>query len=245
MIHNKVELYSTGRGIVMIDDVVKMRIMHALIESNMSFDEIVQLVGKAKSTTSVHLEKLEEDGLISSIHDPDDTRKKIYRNKAYLLGETGESTPVLTKQIFEDIKTTPLTSFDFIHSLFKSLHYTFDSLGLNAEPLLRLMGERIGYEISKKMTSGNIEDLLGEIGQFRKENNLGMLEVLQKTPLTIKITECYICSGMPEVGKTLCSLDEGILKAIIDYRLNVNTEVEEIECFGTGHKHCKYSVQIK
>ena len=51
----------------------------------MEFDEIVNNVGKSKSTVSVHLKSLREDGIISYKVHPVDNRKKIfYLNSKYL-----------------------------------------------------------------------------------------------------------------------------------------------------------------
>ncbi len=49
---------------------------------------------------------------------------------------------------------------------------------------------------------------------------------------------------MPDIGRTQCSLDEGILEAIIEEKLKVQCSIQETECYGTGHDHCKFIIKI-
>jgi predicted hydrocarbon binding protein len=39
-------------------------------------------------------------------------------------------------------------------------------------------------------------------------------------------------------------MDEGILEAIIEDKLKVKCSSEEVECYGTGHQHCKFIIKI-
>ena len=65
-------LFSTKTSVVAIDSLIKRRILRIIADGEISFDEVVSLTGKAKSTISVHLRDLETAGLISSKPDPED-----------------------------------------------------------------------------------------------------------------------------------------------------------------------------
>ncbi len=242
MIKNHAEIYGTGRTVVILDDGVKIRIMHYLDQEERGFDDIVKFTRRAKSTVSQHLAKLERGALITSIKDPLDSRKTIHKSRAKLLFVTTESKPVLNKKTLEDITRLNGGPFTFMNAIFRSLRYMTDSFGADARPMLRLMGEQIGDELSKKFRAENVDALLDEISDFWKMNQLGELEVIENIPLTFIVKNCYECSNMPDVGKTLCAFDEGMLKSIFDNRLHKKSTVKEIECPGTGYDHCKYVV---
>lgn len=72
------ELYATANDIIDIQDPTRIRIVHFLADSAKEFDEIVSFIGKAKSTISEHLDTLEQEGIIKSIVNEKDARKKSY-----------------------------------------------------------------------------------------------------------------------------------------------------------------------
>lgn len=98
------EIFATKKGIVAVKNPVRIQILQALQKSECSFEELVECVQKAKSTVSVHLEKMQKDGLISSCLDKKDRRKKIYRCTAKYIGTTTASKYELAEQIKEDIR---------------------------------------------------------------------------------------------------------------------------------------------
>ena len=65
-------------GVNVVKSPVKLTILEMLRDTEMEFDEIVSNTGKSKSTVSVHLKNLREDGVISYRVHPKDNRKKIY-----------------------------------------------------------------------------------------------------------------------------------------------------------------------
>ena len=72
-------------GIDVVKSPVKLTILEMLRSNDMEFDEIVKNTGKSKSTISVHLKSLREDGIISYRLGESDSRRKIfYLNSKYL-----------------------------------------------------------------------------------------------------------------------------------------------------------------
>ena len=69
-------------GVNVVKSPVKLTILEMLRDGDMEFDEIVSNTGKSKSTISVHLKSLREDGIISYRMDPKDNRKKIFYLKS-------------------------------------------------------------------------------------------------------------------------------------------------------------------
>jgi transcriptional regulator, ArsR family len=83
----QVELFSTQKGLYVVDSPIRIKILNLLREKERKFDEIVDLSDKAKSTISEHLKKLYEEGIVDSRIDPEDARKKIFSLKSEYLGE--------------------------------------------------------------------------------------------------------------------------------------------------------------
>ena len=60
------KIFSSDSKVDVVKGEVKVKILDSLCYKNMSFNEIVELTGKAKPTVSQHLSELVEDGLIRS-----------------------------------------------------------------------------------------------------------------------------------------------------------------------------------
>ncbi|MFQ5800543.1 MAG: V4R domain-containing protein [Candidatus Hydrothermarchaeales archaeon] len=239
---NDFELYATKETVVAVKGGVKRQILQLLTEGSRGFEEIVTTTGKARSTISKHLEGLEEEGLISSFTDKKDKRKKHYVMEARLIGISIEGSPSFDRKTIGDIATSLGDPADFINAVLRSIRYKFDSLGIDVAPMLHQLGKEVGTVIAREVVSDDLEGVLGEVKTFWEGHGLGNVKVLEKKPQTFVVTNCYECSDMPNVGKTLCAFDEGILEAIFSSKLKRGVTVKEIECAGTGYNHCKFVV---
>ena len=74
----EIDLYSTPCGTRAVGNPVRRMILAALRERDHTFEELVTLAGRAKSTISVHLQDLTAAGVIESRPDPEDSRRKIF-----------------------------------------------------------------------------------------------------------------------------------------------------------------------
>ena len=110
----------------------------------MEFDEIVNNVGKSKSTVSVHLKSLREDGIISYKVHPVDNRKKIfYLNSKYLgsvdLKEKKELDEVKPDYIIQNLIDN---SEDFSILLFHTIKSMLIQEGINIDPIMQSAGKK-------------------------------------------------------------------------------------------------------
>ena len=71
----KIKIYSTNKGIKIVDSPIKIQILN-LLEGEISEADIVKETGKSKSTISVHLKNLIDEGIISFKSHPLDRRRK-------------------------------------------------------------------------------------------------------------------------------------------------------------------------
>lgn len=114
-----------------------------------------------------------------------------------------------------------------------------ESLKVNPQPILKLIGKQVGEQIAGEFKSRRIDDLLREIANYWKAHNLGEVTIHN---LTIIVRNCIECENMPNVNSCLCAFIEGVLETILDRNLNVRSSVNEVECWGTGHDHCKFII---
>ncbi len=227
-----------------LDSPVKLKILEFIGSQSRSFDEIVSDCLKAKSTISVHLKDLIEQNLIQEQRDSDDKRKKTFSLNTQFIAYSQAPIQKNYDLVLNKLITSVDNELDFFKTMCHTVRYGLEAYGVNPRPVMKMIGNDIGKKLSELFVSDSLDDLLPEMADFWKSHNLGIVEVSGHDPLTISVYECYDCSDMPDVGRTLCALDEGLLEGIFDVGLNLTTRVEEVECFGTGYDHCKFIIEI-
>ena len=133
-------------GIDVVKSPVKLTILEMLRSNDMEFDEIVKNTGKSKSTISVHLKSLREDGIISYRLGESDSRRKIfYLNSKYLgsveVSKKNEIEETRAEYLIENIVEN---DGDFTVLLFHTLRSMLIQEGINIDPVLHSTGIRMG-----------------------------------------------------------------------------------------------------
>ncbi len=238
-------IFSTDSGMVALDSPVKLKILGLLSNGAKSFDELVGKSRKAKSTISVHLHDLEELNLIQEKTYPNDKRKKYFVLNALYLAYSAPPLRSQYNERLDNIVASVLGGDSLKANLFCSLRYGMEAYGIDPKPILKKMGSDIGLKIGLRFKSDDCEGILNELSFFWKYHELGDMTFIESSELEIQVNNCYHCNKMPNVGKTLCSMDEGIIEGIFSSRLNQDYDVKETECCGIGHNHCKFLVEEK
>ena len=198
---------------------------------------------KSKSTLWEHLKILIDKNLVIEKSHPEDKRRKLFFLNSKFVGTTEMPMAELSEQLSVIIRRSIGDPLTFANGLFCAVRFGIEGLtNFDLSPVLREIGKTIGEEVAKTFTSKNLDGLLNDLSNFWETHKLGHLEVVSKTPITLVVTECYECSGFPNVGKCLCAQDEGIIETIFEAKFNKSCKVEESECHGTGHPHCKFNV---
>lgn len=238
-------ILSTDSGMVALDSPVKLKILQLLENGTASFDELVEKSMKAKSTISVHLHDLEELNLIQEKTFQNDKRKKYFvLNGIYL---AYSETP-LRKQYntqMDAFAASILNGDSFKEKLFCTFRYGMEAYGIDPKPILRRLGLDLGARIGPELKSKDCDGILEELSVFWREHKLGEMTIKTGNPTEISVINCYHCGKMPNMGKTLCSMDEGIIEGVFSSKLKYECRVNEIECYGTGHDHCRFVIEEK
>jgi len=238
----KPRIFSNDSGVVVIKSETKNRIIDILKDGEKHASQIKKELGKAKSTTSVHLSDLKELGIIEEKDDSADERKKIFYLSSQLLGRSEHPQDKHYNDILDGLKGTIGDRYEFLKGLFHLLRHGLDSFGLDVHPALKEIGRDAGKSIGEDLSVKNKEELYQELSDFWKKTGLGTMKVTEEDGLIVE--ECFDCCDMPEVGHTLCSLDEGILEGIIESALGKKVDVIEEECHGSGHEHCLFKIDF-
>lgn len=232
-----------GRTIV-VDSPVRIEILRMVMEEDRRFDEIVKRIGRAKSTVSVHLRDMIDDGILAERVDETDARRKYLHLDARYLGAIAargceipdgyEELPVLADGV------GPAPVFRLI---FNTIRTSLLHSGVNIEPVLFSAGIRAGDEVAGIVSDASYEKFMKKLFDFFRENELGEITVEQEYPLIIRISGCYECQDLPKIGRPACSFDSGLLTAIFTRQTGEEVDVTETHCYAAGDPFCRFVIK--
>ena len=242
--NTQIKLFATSQGIIAIKSPVRVKILTMLREGDLSFDDIVKLSNKAKSTVSSHLKAMVKEGIINSHVDPHDARKKIFFIQSDYLGK------LQREQLQEDISayiqryiSTENDPFEFFRLIFHTLRISLLTQGVDIDPILHEAGLKVGKTLYIKIQDPDMNTYLGNIAKFWETHSLGRLEIKNLKPLTIDVDDCFECSGLPYLGRPACAFDSGILEALFNIYYDQKIKVMETKCYALGDKHCTFIIE--
>jgi predicted hydrocarbon binding protein/DNA-binding HxlR family transcriptional regulator len=248
-----IQIFSKGHkeiGVNVIKSPVKLVILSMLKDGDMEFDEIVKNTGKSKSTVSVHLKALREDGIISFKLDPDDQRKKIFYITSRFLGEIDAPEPLELEERKVDflleniINKNNSNSFEFSQLLFHTFRASLIQEGMNINPILYETGKKMGFALYEQYKDDDFDVFLKNIQKSWVEYGLGNVEFETEDLIKVTVSDCLECMFLPKSGKPTCYLDKGILEAIFSSYLNKDLMVIETICTGMGDSNCVFEIEF-
>jgi predicted hydrocarbon binding protein len=242
--NREIDLYSTPGGARAVENPVRRAILAALREREHTFEEIVDLAGRAKSTISVHLRDLVAAGVVGSRVDPEDARRKIFHLTGGLVASVSPQDR-LDDEITAYAGTYRPGSSDpytFYRLAFRTIRVALMQEGVLLDPLLTRAGERIGEELYPAVAGPDTEAFCTNIARFWEEHRLGRVEVAGTGPLTLLVYDCFECADLPVTGKPACAFDSGILRALFTRHYGRPTAAIETRCYAMGFDHCRFEV---
>jgi predicted hydrocarbon binding protein len=79
------------------------------------------------------------------------------------------------------------------------------------------------------------------------EMAMGVLKIERSDPEKMKfvvtVSEDLDCSGLPVNGVTVCDYDEGFLAGVFEVYTTQPFEVHEIDCWSTGERTCRFTIE--
>lgn len=109
------------------------------------------------------------------------------------------------------------------------------------------VGQTVGYQLSPIIQGTEIGELLFYLSKFWKAQAFGIIDDVKETAehITFNVYDCFECAHVPNIGRTICKFDEGLLTALLNTKLAQNYQVKELECYGTGYNHCRFLLKQK
>ncbi|MCK9151070.1 V4R domain-containing protein [Methanobacterium alcaliphilum] len=241
-----ITIFATKKGVNVVKSPVKSLILNALNEKDLSFDEIVKIAGKSKSTVSAHLKSLTRDSVIGSRTHPHDQRKKIFFINSRYIGDMNPQEAIEREEQKVEFLIQNLIDqgnpFEFFRLMFHTLRVELIQEGINIDPLLHQAGIRIGQSFYQKLQDPDMDKMLQNLADFWQANGLGTIEVFNKEPLVIRAYDCFECELLPKTGESACALDSGILEALFSGHFAKPMVVEETKCYAKGDDYCCFVI---
>ncbi len=122
---------------------------------------------------------------------------------------------------------------------------------IKAAEILRNAGKISGIELANNVLNINlpINEFLSHLRDILEKNRIGILRIEEFNQSTgdirLTIAEDLDCSGLPVTGETVCSYDEGFLAGILEVYTKKEYHVEEIDCWATGARVCRFEGYVK
>lgn len=240
----EIDLYSTPDGMQAVGNPVRRTILAALRERNHTFEELVVLAGRAKSTVSVHLQDLTATGMIESRPDPEDSRRKIFSLTGNLVASFSPEERVTDDLAAYAGMYRPGSGdpFAFYRLAFRTIRVALMQEGVLLDPLLTRSGEWLGDELHLAVADPDTGVFCTNIARFWEEHHLGRIEVAGTEPLVLLVYDCFECIDLPVTGKPVCAFDSGILRALFSRHYGRPVAVIETRCYSMGFDHCRFEI---
>lgn len=233
----KIKIYSTSRGIKIVDSPIKIQILN-ILDKEVSEADIVASTNKSKSTISVHLKNLIDDGIISYKSHPLDRRSKLF----YVIADyIGEIFPDKIIYKFPEFNSQLTNKEELDAEVARQFKATLLLHGLQLEPLEVVTGERIGEHIYNSFEYETIEQLTELIKIKFEELKLGHIKIASLEPLIFKNQDCYECNNI-QYNVPTCNIIKGILKGILTQHFKNEIYIEEVECKSKYDDSCTFVV---
>ncbi len=236
--NTKIKIFSTSKGIKIVDSPIKIQILN-MLEGQISEADIVNKTGKSKSTISVHLKNLIDEGIVSFKSHPLDRRSKLF----YIISDyIGEIYPDKIIYKSPEIESDLDNQEQLYTELFRQSKSILLIHGLQLEPLEVETGKRIGKKIYQSFEFENFEELINLIIDKFEKLNLGNIKISSEKPLILKNNNCHECNNL-QYNLPICNITKGILKGIFEEYYEKVVSVEEVECTSKYDDCCTFLIE--
>lgn len=114
--------------------------------------------------------------------------------------------------------------------------------------LLVMTGRLAGSEFCKNILDVTLplNKFIAQLDKALVDLSIGILRVEKSDPenlkFTVTVSEDLDCSGLPIKGATVCDYDEGFIEGIFHVYTGRDFVVKEIDCWTTGERTCRFTI---
>lgn len=121
-----------------------------------------------------------------------------------------------------------------------------------ANKIIYEAGKTAGFAIFENILSEykdlEWDDFLVKLEKLLISLKIGILKVekadLNKFAFMLVVEEDIDCSGLPNIGETICNFDEGFIAAIFSAYWQKEFRAKEIDCWGNGDNVCRFGLNL-
>ena len=120
-----------------------------------------------------------------------------------------------------------------------------------ADDIIRAAGHRAGTSFSENVLKEreSFDAFIADLQKTMKEMKIGVLRIekadVENMRLVLTVSEDLDCSGLPVTDETVCVYDEGFIAGILEEFTGNVFEVQEIDCWATGDRTCRFTANKK
>ena len=131
-----------------------------------------------------------------------------------------------------------------LKTIINIFYFVIETTIPDADEVKFKVGEQIGKQLAKLFESNELEPLIEEIKEFWLYHGFGEIRDFHKEgeKYKVRVYECYECKDMPNMGKPVCKVDEGVFTSILTIKLKRQFMVEEIQCMAMGCGFCEFDI---
>jgi len=129
--------------------------------------------------------------------------------------------------------------------LFRALRLALQELSPGMESTLYAVGRQFGRDAMAPNLGGDgLCAALEGMPQLWSAAGLGEIRVVECSEDSARIeeSECATCQGMPQVGRSVCHLERGVIAGALEAKLGRSVRTEETKCWGLGNGVCEFEV---
>ena len=121
----------------------------------------------------------------------------------------------------------------------------------NADRIFFEAGKKAGQEYCKNILpqGDDLNGLFAELQRTLKEFGIGIFRVesadIEKSSFVITVSEDIDCSGISVCSEQICTYDEGFIAGILLAYSGKDFLVKEVDCWGSGGRVCRFTVDPK
>jgi|GEM_PF-189039 len=148
--------------------------------------------------------------------------------------------PFLSKDVGKDMDAYYVISVRIMR------HKLANSLGKAEPAVVHLSGIDLGVDLVKKGVIKDIESFSKVFSLLK----IGVVDIFNEgdvdgeKKLDVRVYECISCSGVPNIGHTVCHYEGGIIAGALKEITGQDVKATEIRCWGTGYSACNFDVRI-
>lgn len=241
----------------LFSDKTRLKILELLTEKELTNSQLAALLNLSKPTISHHMKLLLNAAIveISRIeHEEHGIAMKFYAVNPDIISSTAlKKNPVLKNRDYLIMKQTKKEIQEAIAgqkgnirepniAFLRLLKSSMLGTGIEMDKPFYDTGYTIGANVvSKQIKDSKLEDVLKELADMWDKLKLGTIEFAGENKIRVK--DCYQCEHMPDVGKTLCPSDAGIIAGVLDKTIGRRHSVKETKCWGTGYNFCEFEIE--